>query len=217
MWCPSPEPDGGFRASLLIGADNTASIALVDDTTDLGGVYNAIAGNQMLLVDGRNVGSSGDDNSRTAIGISEDGRYLIWLAIDGEQPGFSVGCDLMETAEWLRDFGAHNAINLDGGGSTTLVVRTPQGNADLVNYPDMGFQRVVGNHLGVFVEDVGGPPGQEDRPGGCAVTGSESQPGSGVFLAFLALVGILRPRQRLLLQRLLAVLRTHPPRRSRRT
>ena len=60
-------------------------------------------------------------NPRTAVGATADGRLLI-VTVDGRQPGHSVGMSLRELAELFVRLGARSAINLDGGGSTTMVI-----------------------------------------------------------------------------------------------
>jgi len=60
-------------------------------------------------------------NARTAAGVTADGR-LILMTADGDRPGHSVGLTIGETAEVMRDLGAVDAVNLDGGGSTTMFV-----------------------------------------------------------------------------------------------
>jgi hypothetical protein len=59
---------------------------------------------------------------RTAAGVTADGRILL-LTVDGRRPGYSVGLTIAETAAVMRSLGAVNALNLDGGGSTTMVVQ----------------------------------------------------------------------------------------------
>ena len=66
---------------------------------------------------------------RTAVAKLKDGKFLM-VAVDGRQPGVSVGMSLQELAEYLLSLGAMDAMNLDGGGSTTMyldgkVVNTP--------------------------------------------------------------------------------------------
>src|SRR5205814_1645742 len=53
-------------------------------------------------------------------GLSQDQRYLFMMTIDGWQAGYSDGALDPETAMWLLQFGAWDAINLDGGGSTAM-------------------------------------------------------------------------------------------------
>ena len=62
-----------------------------------------------------------DRHPRTAIGLLADGRALL-MVVDGRQPSLSVGMSLEELAQLMLEFGAVDAINLDGGGSTTMVV-----------------------------------------------------------------------------------------------
>ena len=71
------------------------------------------------------------------------------MTIDGRQLGHSEGATTAETAEWIRKFGAHNALNLDGGGSTALVIRGPDDKPLVLNRPAGTRERRVGNHLGV--------------------------------------------------------------------
>ena len=66
---------------------------------------------------------------RTAVAKLKDGKFLM-MTVDGRQPGVSVGMSLQELAEYLLSLGAIDAMNLDGGGSTTMfldgkVVNTP--------------------------------------------------------------------------------------------
>ncbi|HEX6124885.1 MAG TPA: phosphodiester glycosidase family protein [Pyrinomonadaceae bacterium] len=66
---------------------------------------------------------------RTAVAKLRDGKFLM-ITVDGRQPGVSVGMDLYELADYLLSLGASDAMNFDGGGSTTMfldgkVVNTP--------------------------------------------------------------------------------------------
>lgn len=63
-----------------------------------------------------------DRAPRTAIGWQPDGTILL-VVVDGRQPQWSVGMTLAELADLMRDLGCQEALNLDGGGSTTMVVR----------------------------------------------------------------------------------------------
>jgi exopolysaccharide biosynthesis protein len=89
------------------------------------------------------------------VGVSRNGRYLILMAIDGRQPGYSKSARTGETAEWMRMLGAYNALKLDGGGSTALVIEGPDGSPIVLNRPcgpPPGMERRVANHLGVFAQ-----------------------------------------------------------------
>lgn len=89
-----------------------------------------------------------DRHPRTAAGFSEDKRYLYLVTVDGRQES-SVGMSLPELADFLVNFGVYRAVNMDGGGSTTMVVRN-----SIVNSPsDAGGERSVSNSLMVVSLD----------------------------------------------------------------
>ena len=77
---------------------------------------------------------------RSAVGITKDGRYLL-AVVDGRQ-SHSVGLTLTDWAKLLVKFGAQDALNLDGGGSSDLVV-----NGEVQNSPSDGQERLVGDGL----------------------------------------------------------------------
>lgn len=80
-------------------------------------------------------------NPRTAAGILPDGR-VIFVQVDGRQPGRSVGLSITETAAVMKALGATDAINLDGGGSSAVV--TEDG---LVNTPSDPLERPVADAI----------------------------------------------------------------------
>lgn len=86
-----------------------------------------------------------DRHPRTAIAGLTSGKLLL-LTVDGRQPGISVGMSLDMLANLLLEFAADEAINLDGGGSTTMVVRDK-----VVNRPsDSSGERPVSDAILVF-------------------------------------------------------------------
>ena len=79
---------------------------------------------------------------RTAVAKMKDGKFLM-ITVDGRQPGVSVGMNLNELAEYLLDLGAVDAMNLDGGGSTTMFL-----DGRVVNKPsDKEGERKVGDAI----------------------------------------------------------------------
>lgn len=82
---------------------------------------------------------------RTAFGIAEDGRTLILAVVDGRQAGLSAGATLEELAEIMLRLGAHDALNMDGGGSSTMLVR-----GEVMNSPSDGVERETTSSLIVF-------------------------------------------------------------------
>jgi len=72
---------------------------------------------------------------RTAVGV-DSAKQKVWLlVVDGRQPGVSEGATLDELKQMLKDEGAIDALNLDGGGSSTLVRRQPDGSYKVLNVP----------------------------------------------------------------------------------
>ena len=86
---------------------------------------------------------------RTIVGVASGGRRILLITVDGRQPGYSVGTTNRESARIALELGAREAINLDGGGSTTMVV-VRSGRVEIVNKPsDAQGERAVGNALAV--------------------------------------------------------------------
>jgi hypothetical protein len=149
---------GQVPDSLLLTQNNQAQIASTNPGDDFSDFFTVVSAGPRLLVDGTIVvpeippDDFSDLNPRTAVGISEDEQYLILMTIDGRQPGVSEGATLYQTGEWLIDFGSYQGLNLDGGGSTTMVREDAQGNAELLNIPSStgGAERFNGNNFGVF-------------------------------------------------------------------
>ena len=108
----------------------------------------------MLVDDEEIVTSERVLHPRTAVGVSKDGRTVYLVVVDGRQKGLSEGITLVELAAWMKRLGCWDAINLDGGGSSTLVVKQPDGSPRIVNSIPGGIQRSVANHLGVHADPL---------------------------------------------------------------
>lgn len=152
--------------ALAIARDGTPSLVTPADGDHF---FNAVAGNVRLLKGGVLVphprmpgsGKMNDRHPRTAAGITAEGHLLV-MTVDGRQPGFSEGVFLDELGELLRDAGAVEALNLDGGGSTTLVADLP-GDArgprllnSAVGRGPVGSQRNNGVNVAVFARPAEG-------------------------------------------------------------
>lgn len=132
----------------------------------------AVGGFRKVLEKGAPVGSpagaAGKEaapvrHPRTGVGISRSGRILYFVIIDGRNPASSIGTTEAELAAWLVYFGAREGLNLDGGGSSTMVVADETGKGRIVNRPRgygiFSMERVVANHLGITaVPDTQPPP-----------------------------------------------------------
>jgi hypothetical protein len=84
-------------------------------------------------------------NPRTLAGVKADGTILL-VTVDGRQPGYSVGASFEESARIMKSLGAIDAVNLDGGGSTTMTI-----GSKLINHPsDSTGERPVGDAIVVL-------------------------------------------------------------------
>lgn len=84
---------------------------------------------------------------RTAIGQKADGT-LVFYTIDGRKSGHSIGATLTQVAQRMIELGCVTVLGLDGGGSTTLSVTTPDDtSAATINTPSDGAERSVSNHV----------------------------------------------------------------------
>jgi hypothetical protein len=141
-----------FRGYLLIGLGRGARLLgtlHVGDDLDSSWALDpqpqmAITGSQVLLRHGTVVASSdGLRAPRTAIGIDRDTGNVFLVALDGRQKG-AVGLSTLAWAHLLHRIGLDDAVNLDGGGSTTMVARSADGSTTgVVNRPSLGHERRV--------------------------------------------------------------------------
>ncbi|MBA3482908.1 MAG: phosphodiester glycosidase family protein, partial [Pirellulales bacterium] len=126
-------------------------------------LYNAVGGDARLVTNGVNTANSANTaiHPRSAAGVTAD-QKLILLTVDGRNPGHSEGLTITELADLLIRHGARNAINLDGGGSTTLVLddpMTPLNDPQVINVPSDMQERAVANNLAVFAAPQIAPSG----------------------------------------------------------
>jgi hypothetical protein len=88
---------------------------------------------------------------RTAAGVSRNGRRVYLVVVDGHT-ALSNGTTIAELAAVVHHVGADDALDLDGGGSTTLVLRAPgEPSVSVRNVPSGSAERAVANGIGVFV------------------------------------------------------------------
>lgn len=127
-------------------------------TPDIQNAEYAFGGGAFLVKDGKAVETfshyiSGT-HPRSAIGVNEDGSILYLLAVDGRQDA-SKGLSMSRLARLLIDLGCHNAVNLDGGGSTNMVASTMWNKGiHSVNHPTEN--RKVINAVGITYSAKGG-------------------------------------------------------------
>jgi GH25 family lysozyme M1 (1,4-beta-N-acetylmuramidase)/uncharacterized protein YraI len=168
--CPSggdPVKANGFAASrgtiysptktvqpiVYISSSNQVTINSAPST-----VFNAVAGDRVVVQAGVTVKNlaAQTPSPRTAIGLNKNNRWLIFMVVDGRQPGLSEGVTFPELAELLISYGVYTGVNMDGGGSSTMIIKGIDGKARLLNSPiDQnipGKERAVANHLGLYLK-----------------------------------------------------------------
>ncbi len=123
-------------------------------TPDIPAIQLAISGGAKLLENGEIPSSFSHviagRNPRTALGINQEGNTLYLITVDGRSKN-SIGMTQTELAEFLKTLSIDTAINLDGGGSTTLIEKLPgEENLTVVNQPSDGGLRSVINGIGIF-------------------------------------------------------------------
>jgi len=121
-------------------------------------IAHAVAGGPRLISRGMvdipyqaenmNLSFSRTRHPRTAVGVTKEGKIL-FVTVDGRQSGLSRGMSLTELAQLLQRYGAKEAVNLDGGGSSACVV-----DGLVVNSPSDGNERPVANMLLVFAPNT---------------------------------------------------------------
>ena len=116
-------------------------------------IDDAVGAREVIVRGGVNTASWNELHPRTAIGIDSASR-LVLVVVDGRQDGVSEGMTTPELAEVMLEFGVVDAINLDGGGSSTLVVADPQGRVRNVpvGFALPGTERDNGSNFGVYAD-----------------------------------------------------------------
>jgi hypothetical protein len=165
----SPQDSGDYTASFMFTSNNQVTFYPTNwPANPATGVETAVTGLYTILRNNSNVGSNyignGDFahqiNPRTAYGLSQDRHYLYLLVIDGRQPGYSNGALDWETAKWLQMLGAWDGANMDGGGSSCLVIEGTTGKPIELNHDNASaayhIERTVGSQLGIYAKPLPG-------------------------------------------------------------
>ena len=130
----------------------------INSTFDLDNIQTAISGGGVILNNGVKPVDIGEMASgrqpRTLLGLSQDQNTLKLIVIDGKRSGgnnVSIGADVDEAIQILKDEGCYYGLNLDGGGSSTMAVKnTDSGSVEIVNSPAEGAARAVMTAVGIF-------------------------------------------------------------------
>ena len=156
---PAINIDEKNRATIVRGEDDTFNVTKPRKNVTL---YNAVAGSDQIVTDGKPIENQPDReffttaHPRSAIGVTNDNRLLL-VTVDGRQPGISEGIPLDELAQLMIELGAVQALNLDGGGSTTMAIADPD--PRVLNSPSSkddqgnhGVLRANGTSIAVFAK-----------------------------------------------------------------
>lgn len=116
----------------------------------------AVQGNAMVLKSGEVVEPTTAvmkaRHPRTVVGLDKESKTLTILTVDGRRPGVSIGMTGPGLGAEMKRLGCEDAMNLDGGGSSELVLRDPQTNQlHVMNQPSDGRERAVADVLGVQI------------------------------------------------------------------
>lgn len=113
-------------------------------------IAEAVSGRQVLLNDG--VAQSDDTHlePRTAVGVTKSGKRLFILVGDGRRKEYSNGLSYADMAQIFKSLGAYDALNLDGGGSSSFCLSVGDGKFAPINRPsDRAGERFVPNGIAV--------------------------------------------------------------------
>jgi hypothetical protein len=166
--------DHGYVAPAQFGANRVALPGHEGTSGVESWAREVVSGHPTLLVAGSPRNNNGDSlctarHPRTVLGLSADKQHLILAVIDGRATA-RIGMTCDEMAALMKELGAADAMNLDGGGSSTMWVAGP----GVVNFPSDGAQRVVGNHLAIHATGTGGAPNCPNPTFKSTFVGSES-------------------------------------------
>lgn len=136
-----------FLQGLTVGEECTISISnSMPAQSSVTNIKEALGGSGHFIIQGGEVVISGnpDIHPRTFMGISQDRKTVYSVVVDGRWTG-SAGVSLDDEGRILKWLGAWDGINLDGGGSSGMVV-----NGEYKNHPSDGNERAVGNGMLIY-------------------------------------------------------------------
>ena len=169
---PDTGPDSNGRYASILFTTNKQPILDFNNRPpghSLAGIYTAVTGFYPILSNNVNIGEAAavsypdpsihEPQPRTIFGLSGDRHYLFVVTIDGRQPGYSDGATDPEGATWLQRFGASDAINMDGGGSTAMYSSDCAGTPVPLNSSSYillgrGRERIIGSQFGVYAKPL---------------------------------------------------------------
>lgn len=143
----------------IVRKDGTADIVANPPASITNEVAYAMYGNGFVLRDGKPAFDAGGAKyiarePRMAFGLSPDRKTLVIVAVDGRQPGYSLGASYADLAEIFKREGCTDAINLDGGGSTSFVVFDEKSDRPaMLNRHAGGYVRKIALNFGITFDE----------------------------------------------------------------
>lgn len=147
------------RPSFIVLKDGSVDFRYPGSEIPNDKIFISVPGFAVILDKGEvTAGAAGDKSChpRTGYGLSKNRRYIYFITVDGRQKDYSMGATTGELAALLKEFGAYDGLNMDGGGSTTLAIwQEDKGNAKdnvkILNHQAGGAERANGNNLGFYL------------------------------------------------------------------
>ncbi len=140
------------RGTLAWNDDYSVFKLSTEDFYEFDGMNNIIQGGPLMIVNGQAVWYDEGFNSalistrhpRSAVGVNSSGHWVFFV-VDGRNGMHSSGATISELTEIMRGQGIIHALNLDGGGSTEIII-----NGKIYNSPSDGYERMISYGLGAF-------------------------------------------------------------------
>ena len=138
------------RPSIVVEKDWRVRMQASPPETDISNILHAVSGFFFILENGaRSSGGASGFRARTGIGLCWQGRFVYLFTVD-ERSRVSDGVETPELADLMLHYGAWTAINMDGGGSTSMIVRNPETDAPESPGAWGTDSRSVGTNFGVY-------------------------------------------------------------------
>ncbi len=153
------QADHGYVAPIAFGDHRVEIYPHEAITADESWMTEVVSGHPTVLWDGQFRSDVNGDplctnrHPRTIVGLSADHTTLYLAVVNGRATN-RIGMTCAEEAALMAEVGASYAMNMDGGGSSTMWMQGP----GVVNHPSDGSPRVVGNHLAIYASGSGDAP-----------------------------------------------------------
>lgn len=148
------EKSFGGGAVFVVWKDGSVEITKNISEAASSNIWVAATGFSRIMTNGVSMAKAKDVGlaPRTAFGLSKNKRYLYLLAVDGRQEGYSLGANMGDLVSIMKSAGAADAMNMDGGGSTSMVYWDGKQPVMVNKHDDKGSMRSVGGNIGIYLE-----------------------------------------------------------------